>query len=72
MTLNNHYAWTQLDGSTMVGKMIERRPTFNGDYLERIDGTRCYVASEKLRPATMEDFDSAVSFFANIGKEFAQ
>lgn len=65
----NYVAWSMLDGKVMVGKLLEIRPGFNGDYVERIDGTRCYVAADKLREATEDEFNSAVVFYRDIGKE---
>ena len=67
MLLTDFYAWQLLDDSTMVGKIIRQSLFEAKAVIERIDGTRCYVATDKLRQATEEDFHNAVAFFANIG-----
>lgn len=58
-------AWDQFDGTPMVGKVLQ--PPIYRDRgratVQRIDGTRCYVESDKLRPASNAEFDSAMAFF---------
>lgn len=59
-------AWTMFDGNIMVGRVVQ--DLFSRTEVARVDGTRCTVEPEKLRPATQDDFDSAVRFFKTLGR----
>lgn len=66
-TVGQQVKWAMLDGTVMVGTVLDNRPTFMSAYVERIDGTRCYVGHEKLSRADWIDIENAAKFFANIG-----
>jgi len=66
MQIGDNVAWTMQDGHTMAGQL--ERITGKWSWVRRVDGTICAPRACQLRPATYEDTESAIRFFANIGK----
>ena len=62
--------WTMFDGNTMTGEILEPVADLFTDKfakVRRVDGTVVNVYRSKLSPATYEDVQSAINFYANIG-----
>lgn len=61
-------AWNMLDGNVMTGNLVRCCITQDAYTVQRPDGTCCHVPSKMCRPATFDDIEQSIQFFANIGK----
>lgn len=54
-------AWENADGTVMAGRVVDS--LYHYVQVIRVDGTRVYMDASPLRPATLDDVQSACDYF---------